>query len=78
VVWFVEVFPAYDRGVFEVSCRVDSGGKVFYCGDEAGLEKVLDVHAVDDCFWSKVTTRKEETVHGVTYESMLQCYRRRL
>ena len=70
--WFVEVFPAYDGGVFECSCGMDSGGKVFYCGDEAGLEEVLDVHVVDDCFWSKVTTGEEETVHGVTDESMLQ------
>ena len=51
---------------------MDSGGKVFYCGDEAGLEEVLDVHVVDDCFWSKVTTGEEESVHGVTDESMLK------
>jgi hypothetical protein len=36
------------------------------------LEEVLDVHVVYDCFWSKVTTGEEESVHGVTDESMLQ------
>ena len=70
--WFVKVFPAYDGGVFEGSGGMDSGGKMFYCGDEAGLEEVLDVHVVYDCFWSKVTTGEEESVHGITDESMLQ------
>ena len=50
---------------------MDSRGKVFYCRDETILEKILDVHVVDDCFWSEITAGEEESVHSITDEPML-------
>ena len=71
--WLIEVFPANNGGIFEVSGRVDSGGEVSYCGDEAVLEEVFDVHIVDNGFRGKITTGEEQSVHGVTDKSVLRC-----